>query len=99
MRLVSIQPPSFASVVRVMPRRPERIGEAVEHLDKTLRTADPDRARTALAEALPPTGIRLTPDKDRRYLVAETEMETPLSLAAGGVSEIMVAGARYGPCV
>jgi hypothetical protein len=66
----------------------------VERLDKTLRSADPEQARVALADVLPATGIRLSPAAKRQFLVAETEMETPLSLTAGGVSERMVAGGR-----
>jgi hypothetical protein len=53
------------------------------------------RSREAAVWTPKRLGIKLTPDKSRAYLVAETEMETPLSLAAGGVSEKVVAGARF----
>lgn len=49
----------------------------------------------ALADVLPSSGIRLTPDKAKAHLIAEAEVETPLRLEAGGVSEIAVAGARF----
>jgi len=64
-------------------------------LDLTLQAADPERAQWAPASALPLTGIKLTPDKSLAYLAAETEIKTPLSLAAGGGTETMVAGAGF----
>ena len=71
---------------------PERVREAVKQLERTLRAADPERARAALVDVLSPSGICLMPDKTGKYLIAETEMEPPLSLAAGGVSEINGSG-------
>jgi hypothetical protein len=40
-------------------------GKAVDRLDQTLRAGDPERARAALVDVLPPSGITLTPDKTR----------------------------------
>jgi hypothetical protein len=56
----------------------------------------PARTNTeAYRNVLPAMGIRLTPDPKRKFLVAETKMETPFSLATGGLWEIKVVGAGF----
>ena len=84
-----------AEVQRVVPHLTERFRAAVDRFDVTLAAADPERSRAALADLLPEQQrILLALDTTRTFLIAKTDIETPLERVAGGVSEIMVAGGR-----
>jgi hypothetical protein len=84
-------------VVQVPPRLADKYRQLAANLEATL-TRDPERARAALVDILG-APIRLSPDPMRTYLIAETEIQTPLKQGASGAlgTELMVAGARQFP--
>jgi DNA invertase Pin-like site-specific DNA recombinase len=92
-RLKAAQQARAPVVARIAPRVAERFERIVTDLEMRLQR-DPERSRAALIEAIGPQ-IVLQPDESRRFLWAEYGLEESRIVAAVGMPEIMVAGARF----
>jgi site-specific DNA recombinase len=79
---------------RIIPHLAERALAIVARLEEPLGH-DPERARTALMEAIGPK-IMLLPDESRKYLWADYGLESVPLVAAAVGSELMVAGGDCG---